>query len=220
LITFDLFSALTDSRTGASRILDELAVARSWPSRGEQVYDLWDRTNKELQRTAPTWRPFVEHCREAMGSTYATLGLSGDPEEDAGLLLRSVGDWPLWPDVLGGLERLRTRARVGVLSNVDDDIWARTRAAALGFAPEDVLTSERLQAYKPDPTIYLRAAELRPDLLLHVASSARDVRGALQAGLRTVRLVRPGHVLDPAGPVPSMQIHHIAELAELAELEV
>jgi 2-haloacid dehalogenase len=35
-----------------------------------------------------------------------------------------------------------------------------------------------------------------------VATSARDVRGALEAGIRVVRLRRPGHQLDPAGPSP------------------
>jgi 2-haloalkanoic acid dehalogenase type II len=217
LITFDLFSALTDSRTGASRVLDELALGRGWPARGEQVYDLWDRTNKELQRTIRTWRPFAEHSGEAMTSTYAALGLAGDARDDTELLLRSVGDWPLWPDVVPGLEQVRARARIGVLSNVDGDIWSRTRAARLGFAPDDVLTSQRLQAYKPAPVIYRRAAELHPNLRLHVASSARDVRGALESGLRTIRLIRPGHVVDPAGPVPGVQVYDIAEVAAFLE---
>lgn len=212
LITFDLFSALIDSRTGASRVVDELAVARGWPERGEQVYDHWDRTNKELQRTAGTWRPFVEHCAEAMARTYAALRLTGDPRDDAERLLRSVGEWPLWPDVPAGVLRVRERARIGVLSNVDDAVYARTRAAGLGIDRENVLTSERLQAYKPDPVIYRRAVEVRPDLRLHVASSARDVRGALEAGLRTVRLVRPGHALDPDGPVPAVQLHDLADV--------
>ena len=215
LVTFDLFSALTDSRAGASAVLHRLSVARGWPEGGERVYDRWDGANKELQRTTATWRPFIEHCAEAMTSTYAALRLIGDPRDDAELLLRSVGDWPLWPDVVAGLERVRERARVGVLSNVDDVVYARTRAAGLGIEPDDVLTSQRLRAYKPDPSIYRRAVEVRPDLVLHVASSARDVRGALEAGLRTARLVRAGHAIDPDGPVPGVQLHDIAELTAL-----
>jgi 2-haloacid dehalogenase len=45
-----------------------------------------------------------------------------------------------------------------------------------------------------------------------VATSARDVRGALEAGLDVVRLRRPGHGLDPAGPRPP------AEAADLHDL--
>ena len=187
LITFDLFSALTDSRTGGSQVLDALSVARGWPARGEQVYDFWDRTNKDLQRTTMTWRPFAEHCTEAMASTYTVLGLTGDVRDDTELLLRSVGDWPLWPDVPVGLEQVRTRARIGVLSNVDDDIWAWTRAARLGFAPDDVLTSERLHAYKP--------------ALAHLPTRGGTAPGppAARGQLRPRRPWRPG-VRAPNGP--------------------
>jgi 2-haloacid dehalogenase len=101
---------------------------------------------------------------------------------------------------------------VGLLSNVDDHLARRTRAAAL-VAPDLLLTSQRLGAYKPDPAIYLRARDLLGDGFVHVASSARDVRGATEAGIRTVRLVRPGHSLDPDGTAPAVTVHDVAELA-------
>ena len=87
--------------------------------------------------------------------------------------------------------RLAAGHRIGILSNVDDDVFARTRVAPL-VADDDVLTSERLRAYKPHPDIYRRARERAGGALLHVATSARDVRGALAAGLDVVRLRRPG----------------------------
>ena len=51
--------------------------------------------------------------------------------------------------------------------------------------------------------------------LVHVAASARDVRGALEAGLETVRLARPGHELDSAGPRPAREVDSLTELAGL-----
>ena len=104
-------------------------------------------------------------------------------------LLGSVGRWPLWPDVEQALAGLREVARVGVLSNVDDDLYAATRAAPL-LDPALAMTSQRLRAYKPSPRLYQAArGELGP--FVHVASSARDVRGSLEAGISAVRLVRP-----------------------------
>jgi 2-haloacid dehalogenase len=50
---------------------------------------------------------------------------------------------------------------------------------------------------------------------VHVATSGRDVRGALEAGIGVVRLRRPGHTLDPEGPQPE---HEAADLRELAAL--
>jgi 2-haloacid dehalogenase len=214
LITFDLFSARIDSRLGASAVLDGLARARGWPVDGGALYADWDRRNKASQRDEPDWIPFAEHCRRALAGTYADLGLAGDAAADVAVLLHSVGDWPLWPDVAEGLPELVARHRIGVLSNVDDDVFVRTRVADL-LADGDVLTSERLRAYKPGPEIYRRARERAGGDLLHVPTSARDVRGALEAGIEVIRLRRPGHVLDPAGPQPRREAADLAELAAL-----
>jgi 2-haloacid dehalogenase len=209
LVTLDLFSALVDSRTGGSA-----ALARITGGPGERLYDVWDAANKASQRDLSTWVPFAEHCRRALAVAYADLGVARDPDADTGRLLESVGDWPLWPDVAEGLPALSVRCRVGVLSNVDDAVFARTRVAPL-VDDADVLTSERLRAYKPAPEIYLRARERAGGRLLHVATSARDVRGALAAGIDVVRLRRPGHRLDPEGATPRVEAAGLPEVARL-----
>lgn len=60
-----------------------------------------------------------------------------------------------------------------------------------------------------------RAARADLGPFVHVVSSARDVRGSLEAGISAVRLVRPGHRLDPDGPVPE---HVVTSLADLPDL--
>ena len=211
VVTCDLFSALVDSRSGATAVL--AALDRDWPVAPAEVYDRWDATNKALQRDCTSWVPFAELSRQALRTTYADLGVRGPADEDARRLLGSVGQWPLWPDVEQALAALRAVARVGVLSNVDDAVYAATRAAPL-LDPALAMTSERLRAYKPSPRLYEAArAELGP--FLHVASSARDVRGSLEAGTAVVRLVRPGHRLDPDGPAPDHVVESLAELPEL-----
>jgi 2-haloacid dehalogenase len=219
LVTFDLFSALIDSRTGASRVLGEIAAARGWPFDGERLYDQWDRRNKASQRDVREWIPFAEHCLRALAATYDDLGLGGPAQEDVATLLGSVADWPLWPDVEAGLPALAAGHRVGVLSNVDDDVFARTRVAPL-VADDDVLTSERLRAYKPHPDIYRRARERAGGELLHVATSARDVRGAVEAGIDVVRLRRPGHGLDSDAPRPEYEAGDLDELRDLLDRRV
>jgi 2-haloacid dehalogenase len=209
-ITFDLFSALIDSRAGGSRTLGELAEGRGWPVSGEDLYDRWDALNKEAHLRCREWVPYRRLAREALAAAYASLGLRAEAAEDLEVLLDSVGSWPLWPDVVPGLAALGGRYRLGLLSNVDDDVFARTRVHEL-VDDEGVLTSERLQAYKPAAVIYRRAAARLPGMV-HIASSARDVRGASEAGIPFVRLRRPGHVLDPATVAPAHEVEGLAEL--------
>jgi 2-haloacid dehalogenase len=214
LVTFDLFSALIDSRTGASRGLGEIARDHGWDIPGDRLYDRWDAHNKASQRDLDVWVPFAEHCRRALAATYVELRRAADADSDTEHLLSTVCDWPLWPDVAAGLPAIATDHRVGVLSNVDDDVFARTRVAAL-VHDDAVLTSERLRAYKPAPEIYLRARERAGGELTHVATSARDLRGALEAGIDVIRLRRPGHAVDPGGPRPQRGAGDVREVAEL-----
>lgn len=213
VVTFDLFSALIDSRSGGSRAFDALVRAHGWPVSGQQVYDAWDPRNKAAQGNCVVWEPWPGPARRAMADAYASLGLDGDPAEGVEGLVGSMPDWPLWPDVIGGLRALAGGWRIGLLSNVDDDLFARTAAASL--VDHDVaLTSQRLGVYKPHAEIYRRAVR-KAGPLVHVATSARDVRGALEAGIHVVRLRRPGHELDPDGPRPSYEAASTMDLAEV-----
>jgi len=218
LVTFDLFSALIDSRTGGAAAFDGIAAEHGWDVAGIDLYDDWDARNKASQKDVPhdddaPWVPFAEHCRRALTATYTERGLSADAAADVEVLLASLPHWPLWPDVEAGLPAVGRSHRVGILSNVDDDLFARTRAAGLvdrlGGA-DAVLTSQRLRAYKPHPELYLRARDA--GVAVHVPASARDTRGALEAGLVVVRVRRPGHRVDPSGPQPE---HEVTDLAEL-----
>jgi 2-haloalkanoic acid dehalogenase type II len=208
-VTFDLFSALIDSRTGGSVALARIGDGRGWRVDAGAVYDDWDARNKASQKDTAEWVPFAEHCRRALADTYRALDLTGDADVDVAQLLASLPDWPLWPDVADALTALRPAHRLGVLSNVDDALFARTQVAPF-MDPADVLTSERLHAYKPHPELYRRA--LAEGVDVHVPASARDTRGALEAGMTVVRVRRPGHSVDPTGPQPEREVADLGEL--------
>jgi len=70
-----------------------------------------------------------------------------------------------------------------------------------------VITSQRVRQYKPNPGLYHAAHTIAGPSFVHVAASARDVRGALQAGVDTIRLIRPRHDIDLAGPRPTPPDH-------------
>ena len=219
IVTFDVFSALTDSRSGGSAALQSISEAQGWPATGPELYDRWDAANKESHRVVDGWLPFAELSALAMSAALSKLGLPDDNADSISSdLLDSMTDWPLWPDVsaesLGGIPA----SGLGLLSNIDDGLLAGTAALRLGvFDPDLVVTSQRARAYKPSPAIYRRATELLGPFV-HVASSARDVRGAGDSGIRCIRLERPGHQLDPAGAAPRWTVTSLDSLADAVKV--
>lgn len=210
VVTCDVLSALTDSHRGATTFL--AGLTSSWPVDPAVLARAWDARTKELHRTTRAWHSHAELAARALTATYAELAVRRDPRDDAAELLGSMVDWPLWPDVAALDPAAWAGLRVGLLTNCDDDLLAGTRARALRWVdPALVVTSQALRAYKPAADFYDRARQ-RTGPFVHVAGSARDVRGALEAGVACVRLARPGHAVDPDGPTPAVTVHDAAEL--------
>jgi len=106
------------------------------------------------QRECARWEPFAALGRRALVHVLDEHRLRGDVDAAMTELWASLGDWPLWPDVARGVRELSCSYRVGLLSNVDDALLARTRLASLPFVPDLVITSERVRQYKPNPGLY------------------------------------------------------------------
>ena len=99
VVTFDVFSALIDSRRGGSAFFNRASTGRGWPMTGPAVYDQWDRQNKHLHAQGGPWRPFADLAAQALTTVYQDFQLAGEPNIDCTHLLESMADWPLWPDV-------------------------------------------------------------------------------------------------------------------------
>ena len=98
-----------------------------------------------------------------------------------------------WPDAPRGLKRLKQRYIIATLSNGNTGLLVNM--AKKGGLPWDcVFSSETFHHYKPDPEMYLGAAELldlKPEEVMMVASHKHDLRAAAQNGLKTAFIKRP-----------------------------
>ena len=116
----------------------------------------------------------------------------------------SVGDWPAFPDSSDALARLHRRFRLGVITNCDDDLFARS-AARLGIDFDWVVTAQQVGGYKPDQRNFELAFErlgLPRERILHVAQSLyHDHVTAKRLGLSTVWIDRR-HGRPGAGATP------------------
>jgi 2-haloacid dehalogenase len=98
-----------------------------------------------------------------------------------------------WPDTVSGLTRLRTRYVLSTLS--DGNVALLVNLAKHSGLPWDaVLSAEFTHHYKPDPEVYLTAADLlglEPEEVMMVAAHKGDLRAAAVIGFQTAYVPRP-----------------------------
>src|SRR5262249_13154735 len=98
-----------------------------------------------------------------------------------------------WPDVPGGLARLKRRYMLAPVSN--GNVSLMVDVARRNDLPWDaILGAEIAGDFKPKPRVYLAACEafdLPPDDCMMVAAHTNDLLAAAACGLRTAHVARP-----------------------------
>ena len=221
VLTFDCYGTLIDWETGIARAL-RVAL-------GEHASDVHD---EDLLTS------FAKHEATAEGGPYlpyrdvlsgAARGVARDlganvPDDRAIAFADSVGDWPAFPDSTDALRRLKRRFRLGVITNCDDDLFARSNER-LGVDFDWVITAQQVGSYKPNPRnfeIAFARIGVQRDRILHVAQSLfHDHVPARRLGLSTVwinrRHDRPGSgATPPAHATPDLEAPDMATFADQA----
>lgn len=136
--------------------------------------------------------------------------------ERAGFLADSLPTWPPFQDTNPALEALSRRGlRLGILSNVDDDLLAGTLGQFR--ARFDLLvTAQQVRSYKPTPAHFHRAREqIGARTWLHVAQSFfHDIAPALSLGLPAVWVNRKEEQPPEGAAAPLAEVRDLAELVE------
>ncbi|HXI04327.1 MAG TPA: haloacid dehalogenase type II [Candidatus Saccharimonadales bacterium] len=224
LLTFDCYGTLVDWESGILDSLRPLLEAHGAAHGDAEILAAYARHEAELER--PPWRPYREVLGAIPGRMAAEWGFEAG-EAEAGCLVEGFERWQPFPDTVEALRRLHGRYRLGVISNVDDDLFAGTRAR-LGVALDWVTTAQQARAYKPDLSFFRFALErmrVPPEAILHVAQSVyHDVGPAASLGLATVRVRRPSRggsfgATLPADTRADAEVESLRELAGILGLD-
>ncbi|TAM49087.1 MAG: haloacid dehalogenase type II [Burkholderiaceae bacterium] len=106
-----------------------------------------------------------------------------------------------WPDVIGGLRRLKSKYMICTLSNGNLGLLA-DMAKRAGLPWDCILSAEVFKKYKPDPATYLGVAkvfDVVPEDVMLVAAHHDDLAAARACGLKTAYIERPAE-LGPRMP--------------------
>jgi 2-haloacid dehalogenase len=195
-LTFDCYGTLIDWDAGITAAIRPILAVHGVHAEDHELLERY--AHHEATTEAGPYRRYREVVAGCLRGIAGDLGFEPDPGE-VEAFAASVGDWPPFPDSRDALATLARRYRLGVITNCDDDLFARTNRQ-LDVPFEWIVTAQQVGAYKPDERNFNVALErIGPprDRIIHVAQSLyHDHVPARRLGLTSVWINRRGE--DPA----------------------
>ncbi len=153
-LTFDCYGTLIDWREGVTRAFQAM-FGPGVAQRLDQLFRLYVEVEAQVEGEAyRTYRQVLGEVSRRL-ATQMALPL---PREREDTLAETLPTWPAFPDTDDALGRLKHGYRLGVLSNIDRDLFAVTvRQFAVTF--DFVVTAQDVRAYKPSHPHFQRLLE-------------------------------------------------------------
>jgi len=213
-LSFDCYGTLIDWQTGILTVLRPLLKSAGRPQLDHQI--VADFASHERRIEAGPYQSYRDVLRRV---ARVMLG-SGIFPDAAEALPDSLANWRPFPDTNPALERLSRRFRLAIASNVDNGLFAATRAQ-LTAPLATVITAEEVRSYKPGEPHFqelTRRLGLAPADILHVAESRfHDIEPAGRLGFGTVWINRTGQAPSASGPGGGDPMWTFPSLAALAD---
>jgi 2-haloacid dehalogenase len=190
-----------------------------FPGRGAQLMEAWRTRQFEytwLRTLSGRYADFWQVTQEALvvAATAGRLELTPDTRDR---LMQTFLELKVWPDVAPALAQLKARGvRMAFLANPTVEMLeAPMRNAGLEGVLEAPLSTDRVQAYKPDPRAYrmgLDAFGLLREEIVFAASASWDAAGAKAFGYPSFWVNRANLPVEALGATPDAIGSGMAEL--------
>lgn len=221
ILTFDCYGTLIDWESGILPVLRRILSAHGKRIDDATLLRLYGDFEQRAQHG--TFQPYRQVLRSVVRQFGDELQFTPTRNEEDSLP-ESLPHWQPWPDTVAALQKLKTRFRLAILSNIDDDLFAATRPQ-LAVEFDAVITAQQAQAYKPSLKIFelaLSRIHAPAHRVLHIGQSIyHDVIPAQSLGLATVWVNRPSArpgvgAVKSAEATPDLTVTSLAELAATA----
>ena len=220
-LTFDCYGTLVDWEHGIVAGIRDTVGARGLDASDEELLEAYARQEAAIE--AGGYLRYREVVARALRGIGAEQGIEVSDAE-AAAFGDSVGDWPPFPDSAEALAGLKRRFRLGVITNCDDDLFARSQTK-LGVEFDWVVTAQQAGSYKPrlgNFELAFKRIDVPRERILHVAQSLfHDHVPAKRLGMTTVWIDRRGAAggsgaTPPASASPDMTFPDMRSFAEAA----
>lgn len=220
LVTFDCYGTLIDWEKGIVSAIKPVLQTHGMVLIDEAILAMYARL--ESQAEAGAFKPYRKVLRQVMTDLGRELEVDFTASE-LECLADSVGEWPPFADTMEALKVLKSRYKLAILSNIDQDLIAKT-LPNLGVEFDWIVTAQDVNSYKPGQAHFheiLKRSQLPVEKVLHVAQSLyHDIGVAGSMGFATVwvnrRQGKPGSGATPdASAQPNVEVPDLRTLANL-----
>ena len=180
-----------------------------------RLFELYEDEERKVEKEA--YRSYHDVLTKTTLRVAKKVGWSL-PIEEAGFLAKSLSSWEPFEDTNPTLVRLSQRCKLGILSNVDENLLRGTlRHLSVPF--DLIVTAEQVHAYKPDRAHFDRAREVIgwEKEWVHIAGSLyHDIGPAQRLGIKAIWMNRK-HLTLPSGLAKGLvrEVHSLRGLMRL-----
>jgi 2-haloacid dehalogenase len=195
-----------------------------YPGRGKALSDEWRTRQFEYAWLRIATGHYADFCRVTQDAlVFATnrlkLELHADQRE---VLMNEYLKLPVWPDVIPALHALKKLGfRLAFLSNLTPSmLTANIANAGLNGLFEQVLSTDRVKTYKPDPCGYRLGTDilrLRREEIMFIASAGWDAGGAKLFGYPTFWVNRSKLPPEELGATADAAGNSLSDLLQFLE---
>lgn len=220
ILTFDCYGTLIDWETGILNAVRPVLKKHGREVTDEAILKLYSEIEPQVQ--AGPYRAYREVLTEVMRMIGERHSVKFSPQDNESLA-ESLQNWEPFPDTVEALKRLKTKYGLGIISNIDKDLFAHSfRKLQVDF--DNILTADMIASYKPNKFIFEMAMMKlgRPkEKVLHVAESLfHDIEPAKSLGMKTCwvnRRAAKGYAASKTANVtPDVEVADLKQLADQA----
>jgi 2-haloalkanoic acid dehalogenase type II len=216
IITFDCYGTLIDWENGITNAFQQEASKDGKTFTKEEIIAAHIEIEPQVQ--GEFYQLYSDILTEVAQRMAIKLGweLSDDR---ARFLATSLPSWQPFTDTNAALERLANRYQLGILSNIDDELFNATRKHfSVNF--QLIITAEQVHSYKPNLKHFFVARDRRGKKTgwLHAAQSYfHDIIPTSSLDIPSVWVNRKYEKANEGGPFPTYQVSNLTQLADLLE---
>jgi 2-haloacid dehalogenase len=222
-VTFDCYGTLIDWESGILPVLQTFLNNHNINLPEAEILELFAQFEAHAEHGK------YQKYRDVLGQVVADFAGKFDfkiTDDERYCLSESIKNWLPFPDTVAALKALKTKYKIGIISNIDDELF-RDTAQHLQVEIDFLITASQVKSYKPSIANFQVAHEkmgLKIEEQLHIAQSIyHDIIPAKSLGLKTVWVNRRvgktgGGATLPAISQPDLEVADLKSLVELMKI--